>query len=53
MGVNIAQNTTANPNLPEFQFILTQKSEPERDNICKTNMGFCESNCGGPNKVCT
>ncbi|CAG8458929.1 uncharacterized protein OCT59_010294 [Rhizophagus irregularis] len=44
-----AQNATAN--LPDFQFLLTQKSEPERDNICKTNMGFCETNCGGPNKA--
>ncbi|GBB94169.1 hypothetical protein RclHR1_02300010 [Rhizophagus clarus] len=43
--------TTADPNLPAFQFLLTQESEPQREQLCLLNMGFCETNCGGPNKA--
>ena len=41
-----------NPDLPVFQYRLTEKPEGDRIQICNLNKGFCDTNCGGPNKVC-
>ncbi|CAG8558380.1 7237_t:CDS:2 [Funneliformis caledonium] len=46
-----AQTTAKNPDLPDFQYNLTVKTEPERISLCDANKGFCQTNCGGPEKA--
>uniref|UniRef100_A0A1D1Z717 4Fe-4S ferredoxin-type domain-containing protein n=1 Tax=Anthurium amnicola TaxID=1678845 RepID=A0A1D1Z717_9ARAE len=47
-----AQNATVNnPDLPKFQFLLTSKPEADRVQLCEVNKGFCQTNCGGPQKA--
>ncbi|CAI2171442.1 2950_t:CDS:10 [Funneliformis geosporum] len=42
---------TNNPDLPAFQYNLTEKPEGERAQLCDSNKGFCQTNCGGPEKA--
>ncbi|RIA95847.1 hypothetical protein C1645_756504 [Glomus cerebriforme] len=46
-----AQSTAKNPDLPDFQYLLTSKPDAERQQLCDLNEGFCQTNCGGPEKA--
>nr|CAG8595878.1 542_t:CDS:2 [Entrophospora candida] len=43
-------DTTNDPDLPSFTFLLTSLPGPERISICGQNKGLCASNCGGVNQ---
>uniref|UniRef100_A0A1D1YD42 Uncharacterized protein n=1 Tax=Anthurium amnicola TaxID=1678845 RepID=A0A1D1YD42_9ARAE len=47
----LAAAQSAEAALPTFTYNLTQKSLGDRTQICQLNMGFCSSNCGGPDKA--
>ncbi|CAG8547515.1 1752_t:CDS:2 [Paraglomus brasilianum] len=47
----LAAAQSAEAALPTFTYSLTQKSLGDRTQICQLNMGFCSTNCGGPDKA--